>query len=37
VDLDGGLVVIDAASFLPTPEAEFRELQGIVGSIVIEP
>lgn len=37
VDVDGELIVIDAASFLPTSPADATELQTVIDSIVIEP
>jgi hypothetical protein len=37
VDVDGELIVIDAASFLGTSTADLAELQAVVDSVVIEP
>jgi hypothetical protein len=37
VDVDGNLIVIDAASFQRTSSAEMAELQAVIDSIVIEP
>jgi hypothetical protein len=37
VDVDGELMVIDAASFLATTSADVTELQAVIDSVVIEP
>jgi hypothetical protein len=37
VEVAGEIIVIDAASFQPTPPADIAELQAIVSSIVFEP
>jgi hypothetical protein len=37
VDVQGEIIVIDAASFLPTPEADVTELQAVIDSVIIEP
>ena len=37
VDMDGEIIVIDAASFLPTSPADAAELQAVIDSVVIEP
>ena len=37
VDVDGELIVMDAASFLATSSANVSELQAVIDSVVIEP